>query len=235
MIMKNSKDRPFYINLLFCFICLVGIVVLPTVLTLIFSDFIKSDVVCTFLSEVTFVLILVAMYYKDLVDEAKIFKKKFKESMKSSFKYYVIGIMSMIFFNLLITMVLKNDISTNESQVREMLFNNTIFALINISLYAPISEEIIFRKSIQPLISNKWLYALVCGVLFGGAHILTNILGGTFVISDLIYILPYGSLGVAFALMDYENKSIYNSIVIHCLHNTMTALLLLSMFYLGVA
>ncbi len=235
MITRCSKDRPWYINLLFCFICLVGIVVLPTVLSLMYSEYIKSEVVSTFLSEVTFVLMLVAMYYKDLINEAKTFKKNFKKSMKSSFKYYVMGIMSMIFFNLLITMVLKNDISTNESQVREMLFNNTIFALINISLYAPISEEIIFRKSIQPLISNKWLYALVCGVLFGGAHILTNVFGGSFVISDLIYILPYGSLGVAFALMDYENKSVFNSMTIHCLHNTMTALLLLSMFYLGVA
>ncbi len=235
MIMKCSKDRPWYINLLFCFICLVGIIVLPTIFSLMYSDFIKSETICSFLSEVTFVLILVLMYYEDLIKEAKTFKRDFKKSMKSSIKYYVMGIMSMIFFNLLITMILKNDISTNESQVREMLFNNTIYALINISIYAPISEEIIFRKSIQPLINNKWLYAFVCGVLFGGAHILTNVLGGTFVISDLIYILPYGSLGVAFALMDYENRSVFNSMTIHCLHNTMTALLLLSMFYLGVA
>jgi membrane protease YdiL (CAAX protease family) len=235
MIMKCSKDRPWYINLLFCFICLVGIIVLPTIFSLMYSDFIKSETICSFLSEVTFVLVLVLMYYKDLIKEAKTFKRDFKKSMKSSIKHYVMGIMSMIFFNLLITMILKNDISTNESQVREMLFNNTIYALINISIYAPISEEIIFRKSIQPLINNKWLYAFVCGVLFGGAHILTNVLGGTFVISDLIYILPYGSLGVAFALMDYENRSVFNSMTIHCLHNTMTALLLLSMFYLGVA
>ena len=88
MITRCSKDRPWYINLLFCFICLVGIVVLPTVLSLMYSEYIKSEVVSTFLSEVTFVLMLVAMYYKDLINEAKTFKKNFKKSMKSSFKYY---------------------------------------------------------------------------------------------------------------------------------------------------
>ena len=146
MIMKCSKDRPWYINLLFCFICLVGIIVLPTIFSLMYSDFIKSETICSFLSEVTFVLILVLMYYEDLIKEAKTFKRDFKKSMKSSIKYYVMGIMSMIFFNLLITMILKNDISTNESQVREMLFNNTIYALINISIYAPSTYHFIFCK-----------------------------------------------------------------------------------------
>lgn len=233
MIMKCSKDRPWYINLLFCFVSLIGIIIIPSVFFLIFNDFIKSDNLCTLLSDVCFVIILLLMYGEDLTREFKTFKNNFKVSIKSSFKYYVIGIMSMIFFNLLITMVFKNNISTNETQVREMLFTTPIFALINISLYAPVSEEIIFRKSIEPLFKNKWLYCVISGILFGGAHILTNILGGSFVISDLIYILPYGSLGFVFALMNYENKSVFNSMTIHCFHNTMTALLLLVMFYLG--
>lgn len=234
MIMKCSKDREWYINLLFCFISFVGLLVIPNVFCWIFRDFIKSSRLCAFLGDVFFVILLVIMYYEDLKREFKTFKKNFKSSIKSSFKYYIIGIMSMIFFNLVITMVIKNNISTNETQVREMLFATPLFALINISLYAPISEEIIFRKSIEPIFKNKWLYSIVSGILFGGAHILTNIFGGSFVISDLVYILPYGSLGFAFALMNYENKSVFNSMTIHCFHNTMTALLLFFMFSAGV-
>jgi membrane protease YdiL (CAAX protease family) len=142
--------------------------------------------------------------------------------------------MGMVFFNLLISVFLHN-ISSNEEQVREMLYNHVFISLISISIIAPISEELIFRKSLQPVIKNKWVYIIVSGFLFGFAHILTNIVSGNFVISDLVYILPYGSLGASFALMDNDSKTVFSSIVIHALHNTCTAILLLLVFKGGLA
>jgi membrane protease YdiL (CAAX protease family) len=141
--------------------------------------------------------------------------------------------MGMIFFNVIIAIFLGG-VSSNESQVREMLYNNVFFTMISISIYAPLSEELIFRKSLRPLINNKWIYIIVSGLLFGGAHILTNFIQNTFVLTDLIYILPYGCLGAYFALMDYESKTTFSSIVIHALHNTCTACLLLAMYYGGL-
>ena len=138
----------------------------------------------------------------------------------------------MSFFNLLINVFLKN-ISSNEEQVREMLYHNVILAMISISIIAPILEELVFRKSLAPVIRNKWIYSIVSGLLFGSAHILTNFVQGIFVPTDLIYILPYGCLGFTFALMDYDNKSVYSSIIIHALHNTLTALLLLVTYFGG--
>ena len=138
----------------------------------------------------------------------------------------------MVFFNLIVMILLKN-ISSNESQVREMLYNNVFLSMISISIIAPISEEIIFRKSIRPLINNRWVYVVVCGLLFGGAHILTNVLSGEFVISDLIYVLPYACLGGSFALMDYNTKTTFSSIVIHSLHNTITGIMLLITYFGG--
>ena len=139
----------------------------------------------------------------------------------------------MIFFNLLISVFLGG-VSSNEEQVREMLFSSPITSLLSISIIAPISEELIFRKSLQPVLKNKWVYIVVSGVLFGMAHLLTNILSGEFVLTDLFYLLPYGSLGSAFALMDNETKTVFSSIVIHALHNTATAILLLVLFKGGL-
>lgn len=116
-----------------------------------------------------------------------------------------------------------------------MLYNSPILSLISISIIAPISEELIFRKSLQPIIKNKWVYVIVSGLLFGGAHLLTNILSGTLRVVDLVYILPYASLGSAFALMDNETKTTFSSIIIHAIHNTLTALLLLAIFKAGLA
>ncbi len=224
-----SKDRPFYINLIFCIVSFAGLLIIPIIFYYLLKSFITNDKVCNFLSDVLLIIILYLMYYKDLNQEFKVFISNFKENAKKSFKYYFIGFGMMVFFNLIIMVLLKN-ISSNESQVREMLYSSPVIALLTISIVAPISEELIFRKSLQPIIKNKWIYVLLTGLLFGGAHILTNILNNNFALTDLIYILPYASLGCAFGLMDYENKTTFSSIMMHFLHNTCTAILLLIVY-----
>ena len=221
-----SKDRPLFVNILFCIISFCGLLIIPVIFYMLLSGFITNKYVCNFVADILLIILLYLMYFKDLNHEFKIYVKNFKENIKKSFKYYLIGFLCMIFFNIMIMFVLKN-ISSNESQVREMLYSNTLIAMLSISIIAPISEELIFRKSLQPLIKNKWIYVLLCGLLFGGAHILTNILNNQFVITDLIYILPYASLGCSFAYMDYETKTTFSSIMIHFLHNTCTVILLL--------
>ena len=104
--------------------------------------------------------------------------------------------------------------------------------LINISILAPITEELIFRKSIQPLIKNKWVRAILSGILFGGAHLLT---GDAIRLVDLLFLLPYGTLGFVFSLMDNDTKTTFTSIIFHGLHNAATGILLLLVSSLGVA
>ena len=230
---KYSKDRSFGINLIYCILSFLGLLILSDILQLILNVFIKNMYISNLISSIVFIVVLCLFYLRDLCDEIKIYKNNFKENFKKSFKYYILGYMGMIFFNLVLSFVLK-EISSNEEQVREMLFNNTFISMISISLIAPISEELIFRKSLQPIIKNKWVYVIVSGFLFGFAHILTNIANGIFTISDLLYILPYGSLGASFALMDNETKTVFSSIVIHAIHNTLTALLLLFLYKGGL-
>ncbi len=228
-----SKNRKWYINLIFCLISFIGLLIIPSILFIFLKMFIKDENVSDIIANLLFILLLYLMYYKDLNKEFKTFKDNFKSNVKVAFKYYVLGMMGMVFFNLIIVTLL-NDISSNETQVRDMLFNNTIYTLLTIAIIAPLSEEIIFRKSLQPLIKNKWIYALTCGLLFGSAHILTNIINNAFVFSDLLYILPYASLGVSFALMDYDTKSTFTSISIHALHNSFTGILLLITYFGGM-
>ncbi len=231
---KYSKDRSYIVNLIFCILSFLGLFILSGIVEILLSFIIKNGYVCSILSNSILIAFLYLLYLKDLNREAKIYKNNFKENFKNSLKLYFIGFMGMIFFNLIISIFLKN-ISSNEEQVREMLYNHVFTSLISISIIAPISEELIFRKSLQPIIKNKWLYVFVSGFLFGFAHILTNIISGNFVVSDLMYILPYGSLGASFALMDHDSKTVFSSIVIHALHNTCTALLLLLVYKGGLA
>ena len=100
--------------------------------------------------------------------------------------------------------------------------------MIDISILAPLVEEIVFRKTINTIINNKWIGAIISGILFGMAHIMVNLTSNTFNVTDLLYILPYAALGINFYLMDCEVKSTFGSIVIHGMHNFATGLLLIT-------
>ena len=229
----ESSKRNFTTNLILCICALIGMLLVPNIVGLLLLKVIKNELVCSIIGTIVFIIILVLMYYKDLVKEFKRYKNNFKENFRLGFKFYILGFMGMVFFNVLIAFFLTN-IANNEMQVREMLYSNVVYTMINISILAPICEELVFRKSLEPVIKNKWIYVVVCGLLFGGAHILTNVVNEVFVLTDLFYILPYACLGSAFALMDYETKTTFTSIVMHSLHNTATGLLLLTVYFSGV-
>lgn len=227
-IFKYSKDRPFYLNILFFLVAFIGTFVLPSDFSQMFLKLVKNAQVATFLGNLLFILLLYLMYKKDLDKEFKTFIKGFKNNFKTGFKYYLAGLGAMMVFNLLISVIIK-DISTNENLVREMLYKMPIFTMISISIIAPLSEEFIFRKSIDPLIKNKWVYALSCGLLFAACHLVA----GELKLINLLYLLPYGSLGFVFALMDRETKTTFTSVMMHMIHNTATGILLLVAFKAG--
>ena len=225
---KYSKERSIYVNILFFLVAFVGTFILPSLFSQIFLSIVKNAQVATILGNMLFIAILYLMYKKDLDEEFKTFIKSFKSSFKTGFKYYLAGLVAMMVFNLFISIIIK-DVSTNESLVREMLFEMPIFTMISISLIAPLSEELTFRKSLEPLFKNKWIYALSCGLIFAACHLVA----GEFKLINLLYLLPYGSLGFVFALMDKETKTTFTSVMMHMIHNTMTGVLLLLVYKMG--
>jgi membrane protease YdiL (CAAX protease family) len=60
-------------------------------------------------------------------------------------------------FSNLILLILFKDISTNETQVRELLRANPVPMMITISILAPLIEELTFRKNLSPLFKNSLL------------------------------------------------------------------------------
>ena len=51
--------------------------------------------------------------------------------------------------------------------------------------------------------------------MFGGAHVIDS--AKTFI--DILYIIPYGALGGAFALAYYDTDTIFTSMTMHMIHN----------------
>ncbi len=169
-----------------------------------------------------FLSIIMLCYRKTLVKDFKPYFKNFGKNFENSFKYYLVGVGVMIFSNLIITLLFQGDLSTNETTVRSYINASPLLMAIDISFYAPLAEELLFRKSVRDVVKNKWLYIFISGFIFGGMHVI-----GTEGLIGLLYLIPYCSLGFTFAYIYAKTDNIYSSIMLHFMHNTLTLILLL--------
>lgn len=161
------------------------------------------------------------------LDKLKIdFKNFIKDifgNLETSFKYYIIGFISMVISNLILIFITNGSIAGNEEAVRDMIDKVPLYMAFSTILYAPLTEEIIFRKCIKDVINNKWLYIFLSGFIFGGMHII----GSAKTLVDVLFIIPYSSLGLAFAYTYYKTDNIFNTISMHLIHNTFAYVLYL--------
>ena len=224
---SETSKRSLPMNILLCVISFILFMVLPSLFYSIIYSFTKNEMICEIISRILTIMIIGSLYYKDLKKEFKELKNKPGYKIRQAFKYYGLGLAIMMFSNLILLIMFK-DISTNETEVRTMLLGNPIPMMLMISILAPVIEEIVFRKSMSPIFKNKYVFAIATGLLFGLAHLMVDFLSPGFQIHRLLYVIPYGSLGFAFALMNRNCNSTFVSMIMHCLHNTFTALLVLS-------
>jgi membrane protease YdiL (CAAX protease family) len=163
--------------------------------------------------------ILFFMYRKDLKNEWKIFIKNFGDNIDAGVICWAIGLFIMMASNIIINMINKG-IPGNEETVQSMISALPWLMLINAGILAPLNEEIIFRKAFKNVFKNKWLFVLASGFIFGLMHVLGNVNSWV----DILYIIPYGALGGAFAYSYYKTDTVFTPITFHMLHNTVLVL-----------
>jgi len=230
---NNSYSKiPFEKKILLClkFIGLVTLLLLgPSFFVLLFgknftSFSLISKTIISFIADLIILGFLLYSYKDTLLRDLKsFFNKNIFNNLEIAFKYWLVGFIIMIFSNLIITFITNGGIAANEESVRELIDLVPLYMIFNVSIYAPFTEELIFRKSIRDFISNKWIYILVSGFIFGGLHVVSSITS----VVDLLYLIPYCSLGFAFAALYRKTDNIFSSISMHMLHNTMAIVLYL--------
>ncbi|MBO5138924.1 MAG: CPBP family intramembrane metalloprotease [Bacilli bacterium] len=164
---------------------------------------------------------LIWIFKKPLKEGLEKLKKAPLKTVDNAFKYYLLGLFGMMISNFLITFVLKGGGANNEKVVQSMISSAPIFMIISAGIIAPIIEEIVFRLSMNNLFKKTWTYVLASGLLFGSLHVISSFNS----VLDLLYIIPYSSLGFAFAYMDRKENSVYPSILMHMLHNTVLTII----------
>lgn len=162
-----------------------------------------------------FLLLFMIFNFKDLLKEKFLdFTKNHKEYINKNIKVYLLGLGFMVISNLIILSFYESG-PANEEAIRDLFEVMPFYIFFASVIVAPICEELVFRQSFKELINNKYLFIIFSGVVFGAMHVVNSLTS----LYDLFYIIPYSSLGLAFAYMLYKTKNIYVSMMFHLFHN----------------
>ncbi len=205
-------------------ICLILIwSIVPIILTKIvgidykeLSNIIK--VILSFFNDLLLIGILIFIYRKTFFKDFKnFFNQDLGKHILYSFKYWIVGLTIMIVSNCIIAIILGNQLAANEKAVRELIDTYPIYMAFQLIIYAPITEELVFRKSIKNITSNQYIYIFLSGFIFGGMHVISSLSSPI----DLLYLIPYCSLGFTFAYLYHKTDNIFSTITAHAFHNTL--------------
>ena len=181
------------------------------------------DVMLSAFSSCMLFFVLFLLWRKDIKKEWKIFRKNLVDNLDIGCRWWAVGLVMMMVSNLIINS-LNSGLAGNEEAVQSMISSLPWLMLINAGILAPLNEEIIFRKAFKNVFKNKWVFVLSSGFVFGLMHVLGNVSNWV----DVLYIIPYGALGSAFAMSYYKTDTVFTPIAFHMFHNIV--LVLVSIF-----
>ena len=214
---KNIKNALLFLALS------LGFLIFEIVFYLIGIDFetitFKTSIILTYIKYIFFIILLFLIYRKYLIKKLKDFKKHFIKYFDISFKYWVTGLVVMYISNIII-MSLIGSVGENEEAVQTIITTFPLAAFFMTTFFAPIIEELIFRKSLQDAIPIKKFFPLISGLIFGYIHVM-----GASNALEYLLIIPYGSLGYAFGYNLNKTDNIYCTIMMHMIHNGVLTLL----------
>lgn len=175
----------------------------------------EISVILSIIIEVLTLAVILLLFNKRIKENYIDLKKNHKKYFSNYFKFYLIGLAIMYISNAILIFVFNGGLAGNEESIRSILLVHPIYVYISAVLIAPSVEELVFRGAIKNIIPNSILYILCSGLIFGGMHLVGNITS----IIDLLYIIPYSSLGIAFAYIYSKTDNIFVTMMLHTMHN----------------
>lgn len=142
---------------------------------LVVYDFISSLVVAVFIS---------ALYYDVIINDLKKLKNKCNGKVSVYLKSIMIGFLFLLitkFVSAYVVTIISNlfniEITTADNQaiIEKMVKSMPLLITLSASLFAPISEEVLFRGGIRKLMNNLGVFVTVSGLIFGLMHVTDNI------------------------------------------------------------
>lgn len=167
------------------------------------------------INDLVHVISLLLLFKKEITNGLKDFKENFDKRIGLMVTCWMVGCIVMATSSIIISLITGNDVSNNEEAVRSSINIAPLYMLFSCAIVAPILEEMTFRRSLKGFIKNRWIFIMTSGLLFGLLHVI----GSNNNPLDYLYIIPYSSMGIAFAYLLSKTENITLPIMIHMVHN----------------
>ncbi len=179
----------------------------------------RTKLLLLILKYIIFLAVLFIKYRKYLIDKWKDFRNNLDNYSGTAFKWWGLGFLLMMVVNQILNRIVGG-VGANEETVQSLLDAEPIIAIIATTLFAPIVEELIYRKSLQDCFKNKKLFIIISGLIFGLIHVI-----GSPNPLDYLFIISYGLFGACFAKILVETDNVYSTIMVHMFHNGILSIL----------
>ncbi len=172
------------------------------------------------------ILIILISNYKTLKNDFTIFIKNIKVYIPYIIRNYFIMLGIMVIVALPIILLNSGKISSNQQIINNLFEKLPLFTFLLTSFYAPFAEESIFRLTLRKIISNKTLFVIISGVLFGVLHLIDKATS----FYDFLYVFEYSALGIYLSYTYVKTKNIFVPMSMHFIQNFLASIILLGLY-----
>jgi len=168
-------------------------------------------------------IIVISINFEFLKRDFIVYKNNLSTYLKFIFKRYLIMLLCIFLIAIPIYLILGTETSSNQSLLNGFFKEAPIKMLLLTSLYAPLVEESIFRLDLRRVISNKTLFIIISGLVFGILHVVDYLPN----IKDCLFLLVYVALGINLAKAYSDSNNIFVSISMHFIQNFLASIIII--------
>lgn len=169
-----------------------------------------------------FALLILYLYRNTFKRDFKDIKENKKKYLSSILTNVVLIFVIMLVTNALIGMIFDiKQTSENDYSLLSMFKKSPIVLMFLTSLYYPVIEGVIFRKSVRDIIDNKWMFIMFSSVFYFFFNVAYTSLSFTSIITSLCYLFSMMLLSSYY----YKTNNFTASVLVMMIYNIIILIL----------
>lgn len=170
----------------------------------------------TLLFYMLFALLIIYLYKDTFKNDFKELKENKKKYIKSILINVVLIFAVMIITNALIGILLDiKETSENDYSLLAMFKKSPLALILLTSVYYPLVEGVIFRKSVRDIIDNKWTFIIFSSVFYFFFNVAYTSLSLNSIITSLCYLFSMMILSNYY----YKSNNFTASVIVMMIYN----------------
>lgn len=184
---------------------------------------INNNIVTMFLADIIFALIIIIIYKKDLQKDFEELKKqtKIKDILIMVLILFIVNIVFSLF---LIAVPQLKGLDSNSESIIKLFELSTIYTIFKTLIYAPIIEELVFKKSIRDVINNDIVFIIISSSIYT----IMNFIYTTGITEYMLFdIIQYFTFSTILSIFYVKKQNIIPVMIVKFIYNLIPTFLLI--------